>query len=343
LRGTSPSLRGTKQSSPLDCQASLAVTSGKKSSFSDHSGPSEVKGTCSFYGLIRKKMKTYYYVHTGHRIGLDRFRRACTIMRLLKDADITLLCSDFRIAQVASEFGVEKSVGIDVVRNLPQISHNGDKIIFDSQEANPIMLDDMRNYFSKFIRVSDKKDDKKEEKEFLISPYLDGVDILNTLVVDDKYFQKEEKTIELSYFFGDDDYDKQLETNFSLLDGLEPHLLLGFYYFFDYEDMLKEKFVKYYEFEEYDEVIKKSKVLITASPQAALENLASGGKPIFIQRADYTQDFKELFKKLNIPTVENYENRQLLTTLKSLAKHEYYKVEQNSSILKDFIKESLNL
>ena len=107
-------------------------------------------------------MKFYYYVHTGHRIGLDRFRRACTIIRSLGDIDITLLCSDYRIAQVACDFGVDKSVGIDVVRNIPQIALYGDKIIFDSEEANPIMLDDMRNFFSTFIRISDDKDDKKE-------------------------------------------------------------------------------------------------------------------------------------------------------------------------------------
>lgn len=288
-------------------------------------------------------MKTYYYVHTGHRIGLDRFRRACTIMRLLKDEDITLLCSDFRIAQVASEFGVEKSVGIDVVRNIPQIAHNGDKLIFDSDEANPIMLDDMRKYFSAFLRVSDKVDDKKEDAEFLISPYLNETGVLNTLVIDEKYFQVEEKNIELSFFFGDDDYDKQLEQNFSLLDGLEPVLLLGFYYFFDYEDMLKEKFKNYYEFEDYDEVIKKSKILITASPQAVLENLASGGKPIFIQRCDYPTDYQEIFEKMNVPIVKNYENGQLLTILESLAERKYYQVEHNSAKLDEFIKESLNL
>ncbi|MDA3908610.1 MAG: hypothetical protein PF437_05935, partial [Sulfurimonas sp.] len=90
-----------------------------------------------------------------------------------------------------------------------------------------------------------------------------------------------------------------------------------------------------------DEVIKRSKILITASPQAALENLASGGKPIFIHRYDYPTDFQELFKKLNIPIVENYENRQLLTILEGLEKHEYYKVEHNSEKLSEFIKESL--
>lgn len=200
--------------------------------------------------------KTYYYVHTGHRIGLDRFRRAVAILNMLKDEDITLLCSDFRIAQIASDFGIEKSVGIDVVRNIPQISHSGDKIIFDSDEANPIMLDDMRKYFSSFIRVSDKICDKKEINEFLISPYLKETGVCNVVPIDDKYFEQEEKTIELSYFFGDDDYDKQLEKHFSLLDGLNPSLLLGFYYFFDYEDMLKEKFNSHYEFEDYDDVIK---------------------------------------------------------------------------------------
>jgi len=288
-------------------------------------------------------MKTYYYVHTGHRIGLDRFRRACTIMRLLKDEDITLLCSDFRIAQIASEFGVDKSVGIDIVRNIPQISHNGDKIIFDSDEANPIMLDDMRNYFSKFIRVSDNENDKKENGEYLISPYLNEADVCNVVVIDEKYFEQVQKSIELSFFFGDDDYDKQFEQNFALLDGINPDLLLGFYYFLDYEDMLKEKFTNNHEFEDYDEVITKSKILITASPQAVLENLASGGKPIFIQRRDYSTDFQKLFQKLNIPIVENYENSQLLTILNDLSKHEYYKVEHNSEKLSEFLKENLNL
>jgi len=278
-------------------------------------------------------VKTYYYVHTGHRIGLDRFRRACTIIRLLKDEDITLLCSDFRIAQVASDFGVEKSVGVDVVRNIPQITHYGDKLIFDSDEANPIMLEDMKNYFSSFVHIEN-----------------------SIPVVDDKYFQQEDKvngeakegdlgqkTIELSFFFGDDDYSKDIEKNFAFFDGLNPDLLLGFYYFFDYEDMLKEKFPSFHEFEDYDEVIQKSKILITASPQAVLENLASGGKPIYIQREDYTTEFQKLFKKLNIPIVENYENKQLMTILQGLQKHEYYKLEQNSDKLLKFLKESLIL
>ncbi len=288
-------------------------------------------------------MTIYYYVHTGHRIGLDRFRRACTIIRSLGDVDITLLCSDFRIANEARHFGVDKAVGIDVVRNIPHIAKHGDKLIFDSEEANPIMLEDMRKYFSTFIRISDKKDDAKAEGEFLISPYLSGNGICNALSVDDKYFEKEEKTIELSYFFGDDDYEKDLEKNLDFIKDLDPDLLLGFYYFLDYEDSLREIFKNHHEFEEYDEVIKKSKILVTASPQAVLESLASGAKPIYVQREDYTTDFLELFETLNVPIVKNYEKEQLIDIISSINNNIYSKMEQNGEKIAFFIKENLTL
>ncbi len=288
-------------------------------------------------------MKLYYYVHTGHRIGLDRFRRACTIIRALGDIDVTLLCSDFRIANEARHFGVSKAVGIDVVRNIPKIANHGDKIIFDSDEANPIMLEDMRNYFSTFIRISDDKDDSKAEGELLISPYLSGEGICNAVAVDEKYFVKEEKTIELSYFFGDDDYEKDLEKNLSFVEDLNPDLLLGFYYFLDYEDFLRNKFKNHHEFEEYDEVIKKSKILITASPQAVFENLASGGKPIYVQREEHMTDFLEFFKTLNVPFVKNYDKAHLIDIISSINNHNYSKMEHSAKKIVDFIKENLTL
>ncbi len=288
-------------------------------------------------------MRTFYYVHTGHRIGLDRFRRAATIIRALGDVDITLLCSDFRIAQIARDFGVEKSVGLDVVRNIPQISHHGDQLIFDSEEANPIMLDDMRSYFSTFIRVSDSAEDTKDDNELLISPYLNGDKICNGYAIDDKFFQEYEKTVKLSYFFGDDDYEKDLEKNIDFLSGLNPHLQLGFYYFLDYEDELKKKFSNFFEFEEYDEMITQSEILITSSPQAVLESLASGSKPIYVQREDYTAHFNELFHSLNVPVVENFDKSQLSVILKTINNRKYETPQQNGNKISKFIKENLIL
>ena len=263
--------------------------------------------------------KTYYYVHTGHRIGLDRFRRAVAILNEL-DEDITLLTSDYRIAQIALDFGIEKCVGLDVVRNIPQIANNGDRLILDSDEANPIMLEDMKEFFSSMIHLSN-----------------------DTIAVDKKFFGSFEKSVKLSYFFGDDDYEKDLEKNFDFVEGLDAHLQLGFYYFLDYEDMLKKKFVNYFEFEEYDEMIQKTDILLTSSPQAVLDSLATGGKPIYFQREDYTEDMNELFKSLNIPIINNYDKNHLKVILETINDLKYVKITQESNKVIDFIKENLDL
>ena len=153
-------------------------------------------------------MRIFYYVHTGHRVGLDRFRRAAAIINSLSDVDITLLTSDYRIASVAKDYGIKNCVGIDVIRNIPQIALHGDKIIFDSDEHNEYILDDMTKFFSTFIRISDNPDEKKHPKEFLISPYLEGDKICKATVVDNEYFGTYKKSIEKCFFFGDDDYEK---------------------------------------------------------------------------------------------------------------------------------------
>ena len=288
-------------------------------------------------------MRLFYYVHTGHRIGLDRFRRAATIIRALGDVDITLLTSDFRIASVAKDFGVKRSVGIDVVRNIPQIAHHGDKIIFDSDEINPVMHKEMVEYFSTFVRVSDDPNATKLPGEFLISPYLEGEGICQGVAVDDKYFEQQPKTIEKSFFFGDDDYEEDLFKNLDTFEALEADLILGFYFFMNYEEKLAPVFKKMHEFEAYDGVVQGSKLFVTASPQAALENLASGGHPLFIQRPDYVRDFIPLFESLNIPVVEGFDRSALLTQLDASISHNYHQLEQSTQKIIKFLKESLSL
>ena len=265
-------------------------------------------------------MKTYYYVHTGHRIGLDRFRRASAIFKALEGVEMTLLSSDYRIAQIAREYGIENAVGVDVVRNIPYIAENGDRLIFDSDEANPIMLEDMKNYFSTFVHL--KSDD---------------------VAVDAVYFEKCEKSVAMTYFFGDDDYEKDLEKNLDFLKGFEPYLQLGFYYFLDYEEMLKEHFKNYFEFEEYEEMIKKTDILITASPQAVLESLATGGRPIYVKRADYSDDFDDLFVSLNVPIVKKFDEIELKTVIDSIETLKYENIAQLSNKTIEMIKDNFNL
>ena len=288
-------------------------------------------------------MRLFYYVHTGHRIGLDRFRRAATIIRALGDVDITLLTSDFRIAQQARDFGVKRAVGIDVVRNIPQIAHYGDKIIFDSDEMNPVMHADMVKFFSTFIRVSDDPEAVQLEGELLLSPYLEGEGICNGVAVDKKYFEAKEKSIPCGFFFGDDDYEEDLLAHVDMFAQLEAEMIIGFYYFIGYEDKMREQFKTQYEFEEYDEVVQASKVFVTSSPQAVLENLAGGGRPIYVQRPDYVRDFLPLFETLNIPIVEGFDKAGLTQQINGVLSHTYHPLEQNTQKIANFLKKNLSL
>ena len=288
-------------------------------------------------------MRLFYYVHTGHRIGLDRFRRAATIIRALGDVDITLLTSDFRIAQEARHFGVKRSVGIDVVRNIPQIAHFGDKIIFDSDEMNPTMHQDMVDFFSTFIRVTDDPNAVQLDGELLISPYLEGEGICTGVAIDDTYFEQTPKTIEKSFFFGDDDYEEDLLVNIEMFAQLKAEVIVGFYYFLDYEDKIAPSFTTAHEFEDYDDVLKASKVFVTSSPQAVLESLASGGRPVYVQRPDYVRDFILLFKSLNIPVIEGFKKEALSQVMKEISSHTYHQAPQNTQKIANFLKESLSL
>ena len=289
-------------------------------------------------------MRYFYYVHTGHRIGLDRFHRAVAIVNeLQKEIDITLLCSDFRIAAEAKEYGIKRSVGVDLVRNIPQIAQHGDKMIFDSAEANPTLLADMTQFFPAFIRIGDDPADTKHDKELLISPYLEGEGICNATVINERYFESLPKTIPLALFFGDDDYEKDLEKNQALFKPLNAELLMGFYHFLGYEKSLKESFSVIHECEEYDEVIRKSELLISSSPQAVLQNLAGGGKPIYLQRPDYIRDFIPLFKILSIPIVEEFTLECLMQGIKTAQSNNYHKIEKSNTKVIEFIRKSFNL
>lgn len=290
-------------------------------------------------------MRYFYYVHTGHRIGLDRFHRAAAIVNeLQKEIDITLLCSDFRIAAQAREYGIKRSVGIDLVRNIPQIARHGDKIIFDSAELNPTLQDDMTAFFSTFIRISDDPADAKHPNEYLISPYLEGEGICKGIIVADHYYEALPKTIPLAFFFGDDDYEKDLESHQELFAPYKMELLMGFYHFMGYENSLKKSFSAIHESEEYETVIHRSEILVSASPQAVLQNLAGGGKPVYFQRPDYPRDFIPLFESISIPVVDGFNNDQLMKAISmdsiSNSCHVY---KQSGKNLLEFIRETLDL
>jgi len=288
-------------------------------------------------------MRLFYYVHTGHRIGLDRFHRAACILNELSDLDITLLCSDFRIAGEARNYGIKRAVGVDLVRNIPQIAQHGDKIIFDSDEINPTLMEDMTLFFPTFIRICDNPDTLHYEKEFLISPYLQGDRIATGTVVDTKYTEVLPKTIPMALFFGDDDYEKDLELHQTLFAPYKMELLMGFYHFLGYENSLKESFGAIHDSEEYDTVIRHTDVLISSSPMAVLQNLSGGGRPIYLQRPDYERDFLPLFEKMGIPVIDGYDKEQLMEVISNQSSKSYQKYLRSNKEIIEFIRNRLDL
>ncbi|MCJ7766397.1 MAG: hypothetical protein MUP09_10710, partial [Thiovulaceae bacterium] len=151
------------------------------------------------------------------------------------------------------------------------------------------------------------------------------------------------KTIEKCFFFGDDDYEEDLFSNLEMFKSLEMDLMQGFYFFMNYEQKIAPAFKTIHEFEEYDDVVQGTRRFVTASPQAALENLASGGCPIFIQRPDYVRDFIPLFDSLNIPVVDGFDKMKLSPLFDSLLSHKYHTLEQDTEKIAKFLKESLSL
>ena len=270
-------------------------------------------------------MKIYYYAHTGHRFGLDRFRTAVSVIKSLPDLDITLLTSDYRIASYANHFGIRNSVGIDVLRNIPNIAEHGDILFYDSDEHTGQQLLDMIDFFSKFVRISLDENDFPRKGEFVINPYLeDSENSFGYLPVETSYFGKFEKKIDTLLFFGDDDYDRDLIHYLRKFQKIRPDLLLGFYYFLGYEEGLKEFANRMFENEEYESVVKSSRNVITSSYQTALQSLVSGGEPIYIERTDRDSRPNRLLSSLGIPILDEWNEDKILKKLNSPIEYRDY-------------------
>ena len=267
-------------------------------------------------------------------------RRA--ILNELTDLDITLLCSDYRIAGEARKYGIKKALGLDLIRNISQIAHHGDKIIVDSAELNPTLHEDMSRFFSTFIRISDDPSDERLEKEFLISPYLEDEKTCKAIAVDSKYEEQLPKTIPMALFFGDDDYEKDLEKYQTLFASLQMDLLMGFYHFLGYEKTLSASFKTVYDSDDYDTVIQHTDVLITASPMAVLQNLAGGGHPVYLQRPDYSRDFIPLFEEMGIPIVDGYDKGRLMEVTSTQLSNSYQNYQKNNKKIGEFIRKALD-
>ena len=245
-------------------------------------------------------MQVYLYAKSGHTVGLDATKRCAVIANFLKELDPILCTSDFRAGAFAKDnLGVKKYVNIDVVRNLHNMMHRGDILIYETPEVNENM--------------------KEEMKEFCTLLYGIGEE-LNEIIVDESiYIKNENPTIEKTIFFGDDDYHNLLLGIIEDSKKYDINLLMGHYFFLGNEKIFVNHFSNIIDEEEYVQTIQNSKYLLTASLQTALESLSCGNKPVLFKRIDKSYD-EELIKKLNLPLIQSDNLEELINQFELIIK-----------------------
>ncbi|BCD68691.1 hypothetical protein [Nitratiruptor sp. YY09-18] len=226
-------------------------------------------------------MRLYFYAKTDNRLGLDRLRRTVALMHEFKDIETYLMTTEFRSATYAKRIlGIQKAVGIEDFRNIGNICERGDVIIYDSDEHNEIIHQEMIDYFGAFFRISYDPKDAPKEGEYLINPYIVGHNVINAVLVDSRYFGEFTKEKRL-FFYGDSDYHKEMLQIAPKLIDFDFDLLEGFYFFVDMEEKLKRYFKNIYAYDEYIEILQESKIFVSGSAQSALEAAATGARVIY--------------------------------------------------------------
>ena len=221
-------------------------------------------------------MKLYYYIHTGHRFGLDRLRRGAVLYKqMLKEGiEAQVLLNDYRATIVAKELGIVDSTAVDSMFNIPSIAEAGDGLIIDTPELTDDILAQMCHYFRTVVNFSNEG---QKFSEKVISQVTEDANSVQCLLIDPKYFQNAQKSSKTLLFYGDEDYEKNLLKDMDRFKNCD--LLLGHYFFLDYEKQLAKGFGQIHE--DYN-CITEYECVVSRSLQTVLEAGASGAKVCYI-------------------------------------------------------------
>jgi len=253
----------------------------------------------------------YYYANTSHKMGLERLRRGAALLNRLnaKGEKTQLLVNDFRAGLVARELGVSEYVTIEGIQDIDAIAQNGDSIIIDSVEDDHGRLVKYCQDFDQVWRFAHDENDAPVHSEKVIP--------LDTVLVDDTFFEQEAKEERTLFFLGDADYDKTILGNEDFFKTFDMELLLGNYFFVKYEDDLAKLFSTLHEPEEYEDLIKTTSTLVTASSQTALEAKVAGANVIYIALEERLFYPIELLTSHGIEVVEGFDSDKVAVLLQN--------------------------
>lgn len=249
----------------------------------------------------------YYYAHTSHKEGLESVRRgiACLKEAKRREVEYKLLVNDFRAALVAKELGMEGAVTIETISDIDLVLERGDTLLIDSNEELPLRFERYCNDY-KVFRMAQNCDDKPLFNEQVVYPWLE-----NTIFADSIYTEPMPKTKRILFFGGDSDPQKSIINNKNFFDGLSIEILMGHYFFVNYEKELASIFDLIHESEEYTDLIHTSSDIITTSVQCAIEARISGANVIFIVQTPLSECIRSLFETFNISIVDDFNQTML--------------------------------
>ena len=245
-------------------------------------------------------MKLYYYAHTGHKKGLDRLKRATALLKEFnkKGLETLLLVNDFRASLVAREFGIADSVHIETIQDIDAIAKHGDIIVIDSPEDDRGRIEKYCFDFKKVFRFAQSANDSSKYGEIVLD---------EPIIIDSFYFKEHKKEDRTLFFLSDSDANKTVLSNADFFKGEEMELLLGHYFYIKYESELEKIFKQLHEAEEYMELISKSKRVVTASFQTALEARISGAEVVFILTDSYDNSIVNILRSLQVETIKGFD------------------------------------
>ncbi len=255
----------------------------------------------------------YYYANTGHKIGLERLRRGVALLKKLEQRgeEVMYLVNDFRAGLVAKELGLKDYVTIEGVQDIDAIATGLDSIIIDSTEDDHGRLVKYCSDFRHVFRFAHDEEDHSIHGETLFRAGCSNGECVEAMIIDDSYYEDVEKEERALFFLGDADYDKVILSHASFFENFEMELLLGNYFFVKYEDDLAKLFTTLHEAEEYEDLIKSTTTLVTASSQAAVEARANGTKVIFLDIMGEPLYPVSLMESYGIRIVDGFDSEKL--------------------------------
>jgi spore coat polysaccharide biosynthesis predicted glycosyltransferase SpsG len=278
----------------------------------------------------------YYYANSGHKIGLERVRRGAALLKQLEADGVAaqLLVNDFRAGLAARELGVKEYVTIETIQDIDAIAEAGNSIIIDSSEDDHGRLVKYCADFKNIWRFEHDSSDSSVHGETLFRSECKDEDCVNALIIDESYFEKRSKDERILFFLGDADYDKTILSNETFFKTQNMELLLGNYFFVKYEDDLAKLFSTLHEPEEYENLIKTSSCIVTASAQTAFEAKASNAKVIYINISNNSLYPLELLRAYDIDIIDGFNIENLNECLQKEIQIPKNRIEQfdNSKI-----------